>query len=213
MQLQQAVLGAIASPALDPGHHFATKMTNISVPQYVLDYGMSNLGLRQQCNVRKRLVADSIPAPLVYLHENETYFPADWASQLLHTVPEINYTQVTSTPSPLTLDNLSSLNSPNGTSVYLTSIDDVSKNPSWLGGVKPDASGLTSDTVSCVIITHDRGNGTLDAFYVYFYAFNLGDFVLGNYLGNHVSLSPSLLPLHSISLPFDSNLFLGEITS
>lgn len=39
MQLQQAVLGALASPAVNPGHHFNAKMSNISVPQYVLDYG------------------------------------------------------------------------------------------------------------------------------------------------------------------------------
>lgn len=50
---------------------------------------------------------------------------------------------------------------------------------------------VTHETVgakSCAIIVYDHGdaNGTVDAFYMYFYAFNLGLNVLGQVLGNHV---------------------------
>jgi len=86
----------------------------------------------------------------------------------------------------LTLDNLDSLNLPNGSSTYFTSTVDITTNPVWLNGVKPDASGRTTDAVSTAIITVDKGNDTLDAFYIYFYAFNSGDYVLNTYLGNHV---------------------------
>lgn len=141
--------------------------TQLTLPQYVLDY-----------------------APLVYLHTDETYFPSDWATHLQHTIPQINFATVNTTSSLLTLDNLDSLNLPSGTLTYLTSsrssTDDVITNPAWLNGVKPDANGRTIDAVSAAIMTVNKGNDTLDAFYMYFYAYNSGNLVFGNTLGNHV---------------------------
>ena len=73
--------------------------------------------------------------------------------------------------------------------MYLTSKDDVTKNPTWILGVKPDASGKTNGAVTATIIVNDKGNGNVDAFYMYFYANNWGGTVLGlpqlNF-GNHV---------------------------
>ena len=111
-------------------------------------------------------------APIVYLHSTETYFPSDLSAQLANTRPEINYEVVSGAPSPLTLNNLDSLNALGGSSIYLTSIDDTtsSPQPQWLKGVIPDSTGKTDGAVSCSIIVCDYGNGTVDAYYMYFYA-------------------------------------------
>lgn len=79
---------------------------------------------------------------------------------------------VTGAPSPLTLDNLDALNALNGSNIYLTSIESTTSNPQpqWLKGVIPDSTGKTNDAVSCSIIVCDYGNGTVDAYYMYFYA-------------------------------------------
>jgi hypothetical protein len=121
--------------------------------------------------------------------------PSDIQLQLNNTSPTINYTSPSSSsvPAPLTLSNLNHINilgnCNNFTNcpLYLTSKDDVTNNPSWFYGVLPDAS--THETVgakSCAVIVYDHGDGIVDAFYHYFYAFNLGLTVLGQLLGNHV---------------------------
>lgn len=73
--------------------------------------------------------------------------------------------------------------------MYLTSNEDVTTHPAWLNGVKPDGTGKSGDAVSCAIITNDRGNGELDAFYMYFYAYNWGGIVLGSLVDDHVGVS------------------------
>lgn len=87
----------------------------------------------------------------------------------------MNFAAVPNAPNPLTLDNLNSL----GNDAYLTSNDDITKNPAWLNGVKPDGSGKTQNAVSAAIIVNDKGNGNVDAFYMYFYAFDWGGIVAG----------------------------------
>lgn len=138
-----------------------------------------------------RADADSITAPLVWLHSQETYFPSDIGAQLKHTSPEINFSKFPNPPNPLTLSNLDRLNTPDGANTYLTSNDDVTTNPAWLNGVKPDSTGKSGNAVSCAIITNDRGNGELDAFYMYFYAYNWGGVVLGSLVDDHVGVSTS----------------------
>ncbi|KAI9855209.1 MAG: hypothetical protein M1813_000504 [Trichoglossum hirsutum] len=134
-------------------------------------------------------------APLVYLDQNELYLPSDIQSQLNNTYAALNYTAVTNGPSPLLLSNLDQLNAIGRCSVddfddcpiYLTSKDDVTKSPPWLYGVLPDPT--THETVkarSCATIVNDHGGGVVDAFYMYFYAFNLGNNVLGQTMGNHI---------------------------
>lgn len=74
-------------------------------------------------------------------------------------------------PSPLTLDNLDKLNDLGNTSVYLTSGEgiDADPTPSWFYGAAITAEGKSED-VSSSIIVNDHGDGTVDAFYFYFYA-------------------------------------------
>jgi hypothetical protein len=72
----------------------------------------------------------------------------------------------------LTLDNLDSLNSLGNTSIYLTSLEGInaSPQPAWFKGTTPDQQGKTNSAVSSTIIIRDHNNGTVDAFYFYFYA-------------------------------------------
>ncbi|KAI9717853.1 MAG: hypothetical protein M1828_007092, partial [Chrysothrix sp. TS-e1954] len=153
-----------ASPCASPHRRQAS-----SVPQYVLDY-----------------------APLVYLTTNDPYRPSSIGAQLQNTHPDLNLTAVPagSYPSPLTLSNLNSLNSvansDGGADIYLTSNGDYTSLPAWLKGTTPDSSGSTGSTISCAVITNDKGGGVLDAYYMYFYAYNQGNTVLGQELGDHL---------------------------
>lgn len=94
-------------------------------------------------------------------------------------------------PAPLTLNNLNSLNALGGDNVYLTSDDDITTNPAWLNGIKPDSTGKTGGATSVAIIVNNRGNGEIDAFYMYFYAFNWGGQVFDENVDDHVGVSPS----------------------
>jgi len=111
-------------------------------------------------------------APLIWLHSEDPYRPADIGQQLVHTTPMVNWTEVVGAPSPLTLDNLDSLNALGDTSVFLTSKEGINANPQpdWFKGVTPNAAGKTEGAVSCAIVVYDHGDGTVDAFYFYFYA-------------------------------------------
>jgi hypothetical protein len=107
--------------------------------------------------------------------------PSDLAGQLTHTIPEINETVDSTAPNPVTLGNLNDLNEVGngGVNVYLTSKEGIEALPAWFGGVTPNsASHETVGATSCAIITVDKGNGLLDAFFFYFYAYNRGDWVL-----------------------------------
>lgn len=108
---------------------------------------------------------------MVYLDQTDPYRPSDIGAQLVHTVPRINGTLVADAPSPLTLDNLAALNVLGGSEIYLTATDDFALDPPWLNGVVPDSSGKTVNATSCAVITHDRGNATVDVFYFFFYAY------------------------------------------
>jgi hypothetical protein len=80
--------------------------------------------------------------------------------------------------------------------VYLTSKDDVTKNPQWILGTKPDANGKTNGAVTAAVIVNDKGNGEVDAFYMYFYAYNYGGTVLGIKNLNFGTSSPLHLYLY-----------------
>ena len=84
------------------------------------------------------------------------------------------------------MNNLDVLNNLGGTKVYLTSVDDITTKPAWLNGVKPDGSGKTNGAVSSAVIVNDHGSGNVDAFYMYFYAYNYGPPVLGQDVDDHV---------------------------
>lgn len=102
-------------------------------------------------------------APLSHLYSNETYFPTDVTDHLTHVQPEINMSAIASS---VTFSTISSLAS----DVYLTSKDDIEDLPSWLTGVKPDTTGLTSAPATIVAV--QKPGGIVDAFYFYFYSYN-----------------------------------------
>jgi hypothetical protein len=112
--------------------------------------------------------------------------PSDLLSHIQHTTPKVNFNTVQGAPS-LNLNNLDALNGMGGTSVYLTSNDDVTTGPKWLNGVVPDGKGRTNGAISAAIIVNDKGSGVVDAFYMYFYSYNWGGIVdifdidIGNY--------------------------------
>ncbi|KAF1942136.1 hypothetical protein EJ02DRAFT_465977 [Clathrospora elynae] len=138
------------------------RQTPSGVPDYVLKY-----------------------APLVYLYSQDQYFPTDIQAFLDHTTPRANFSEVPGPSKPLTASNVNQM----GADVYLTSNDDVTKDPAWLQGTKPDSNGKTNNAITAAVIVNDKGNGNVDAFYMYFYAYNYGGEVLGwsalNF-GNHV---------------------------
>jgi hypothetical protein len=55
----------------------------------------------------------------------------------------------------------------------------VTQTPDWIKGTKPDATGKTNGATTAAVIVNDKGNGNVDAFYMYFYAYNWGGEVLG----------------------------------
>lgn len=121
-------------------------------------------------------------APMVYIHSEDPYKPSDIATQLVNTKPEVDFKVVGD--QLLTLDNLSSLNNLGGKNVYLTSNVKPTQNPEYFLGVLPDNDGRTDGAVSCAIIVNDHGDGTVDAFYFYFYAFDHGALNIGNHVGD-----------------------------
>ena len=161
------------------------------IPQYVLDY-----------------------APLVHLYSEEKFWPCDMAEHLLHVTPELDYTPIQARSLNMNLTNLDSLNQyDHGRHVYLTSDDNVEERPDWLGGQKniPDdfveesevdlykrsrlrlwtkkvsrqTHGGRSDAPA-VLVMVEKGRGIIDAFWFYFYSYNLGNQVLNVRFGNHV---------------------------
>jgi hypothetical protein len=55
----------------------------------------------------------------------------------------------------------------------------VTKDPTWIKGTKPDSNGATANAMTAAVIVNDKGKGVVDAFYMYFYAYNYGGEVLG----------------------------------
>lgn len=141
-----------------------------------------------------------ISAPYVYLHRDDQYYPSDMAEHIENTQPTINFTAVEGGPNPLTLDNLDELNKLGGKNIYLSSKEDVVTLPKFLHGQEPDPlTYKTNNAKSCVVIVVDKGNGTIDAFYMYWYTFNEGPSAIGHQVGNHLgdwylTSFPSLSP-------------------
>ncbi|KAF3939350.1 hypothetical protein ABW19_dt0205752 [Dactylella cylindrospora] len=122
-------------------------------------------------------------APLIHLYSKEECWPGDIDLHLRRTIPQLNFTNTGDEP---TLDNLSLLNQ-YAPYVYLTSKDDPESHPGWLSARFniPDVK-----TYKCpapgTLIWVDKGNGTVDAFWFYFYSYNLGNVVFNVRFGNHV---------------------------
>jgi hypothetical protein len=149
------------------------------IPQYVLDY-----------------------APYCWLFSEEEYWPGLMEEHLEHTTPLHNYEPVPREYRYPDLDNLDKLNEVDERRIYLTSNDDPESYPHWLGGQdnipdgyemagskvrrKPKASGVTNRSRAPVILIVVEKSNYVDAFWFFFYSFNLGNQVLGVRFGNHV---------------------------
>ncbi len=188
-------------PGSDPGWHdplainIKTRPEDLAndsrviheIPQYVLDY-----------------------APLVHLFSEEQFWPCDIKEHLFHVTPELNYTPIQGLPQ-VNLTNLDQLNRfEEGRHVFLTSNDNVEDRPDWLGGqinipddftddkkagpydpqtnrgkIRKQSHGGHSDAPA-VLLTIDKGNGIVDAFWFFFYSYNLGNIVFNVRFGNHI---------------------------
>lgn len=154
------------------------------IPQYVLDY-----------------------APLVHLFSGEHFWPGDIAEHLFHVTPELNYTPIQGRLQYSNLTNLDKLNDfEHGRHVYLTSNDNVEERPDWLagernipdefddddGGGKSGADELQMrskggrSNAPAVLVVVNKGKGIVDAFWFFFYSYNLGNKVFNIRFGNHV---------------------------
>lgn len=124
-------------------------------------------------------------APYVYLYSEEEYWPGLMQEHLDHTTPHIRYDPVEDKYLNRNLDNLDQLDVLGKT--YLQSNDDPESYPHWLGG----QDNIPNDVVPhrspapAVLVVVDKGD-YLDAFWFFFYSFNLGNQVLGVRFGNHV---------------------------
>ena len=150
------------------------------------------------------LAYDEIPqyvfeyAPYVHLFSDEQFWPCDIADHLVHTMPALNYTPVENMKDDRTLHNLAQLNQ-FGFDTYLTSRDDVESRPEWLGGSQniPESSRGAGkrdgkigpgghSTAPAILVVIPKENGIVDAFWFFFYSYNLGNKVMNVRFGNHV---------------------------
>jgi len=159
------------------------------VPSYVLDY-----------------------APLVHLSEEEIYWPSLVDDHLLHTTPSLNFTPMQESEQHPTTSNLGDFNKyDDGAFVFLQSKDLVETMPAWLtseqnipvvqgvglqkaqegserrGGKKKEGSqtGGRSPAPAYLLVA-EKEDGVVDAFWFFFYSYNLGNTVFGIGFGDHV---------------------------
>ncbi|KAL8981255.1 MAG: hypothetical protein Q9177_005629 [Variospora cf. flavescens] len=137
------------------------------------------------------------------------------AEHLEHVTPHLNYTPISASPSDCNISSLNKLNQYNGGRfIYLMSDDNVEERPDWLGGeknipisqdesfhqrpggqqnqqqtIKPGKRGRVSGGRSdapAVLVIVDKGDGVVDAFWFFFYSYNLGNKVFSVRFGNHI---------------------------
>ncbi|KAH7142797.1 hypothetical protein B0J13DRAFT_556036 [Dactylonectria estremocensis] len=150
-----------------------------------------------------RTVPDYITrhAPLVWLHSDDPFRPADMLEHIRHTTPMVDQKPVPGLPE-LDLDNLALLNDVHVSSeqvVALTSNDDITTLPPWLFGETPDESGRISNATPCVVVVVERGPRDVDAFYFYFYSYDRG-----------ANISQVLEPLNSLAGGMSDGMHYGD---
>lgn len=145
----------------------ANKLHSGTVPQYVTDH-----------------------APVVYLYAEERYLPYSIESYVTNFVAQNAYGN--NITGPLTIQDLEFIqdNTTAGPDdIYLTALSDFNADPDWITGRYnvPDLENGKIKHAPAVLIVVDKGDGWVDAFWFYFYSFNLGPFVMGGGpYGNHV---------------------------
>lgn len=132
--------------------------------------------------------------PLVHLYSEEEYWPTD-VSEFIHHFRVMTNEGKLLRNGTLDLKDLKDefvdLENPQevieSSDTYLSSLDDFDKDPRWMLGHKPEYSSGRINDAPAVLIVVDKGNGWVDAYWFYFYAFNLGPFIMGyGPWGNHV---------------------------
>lgn len=140
-------------------------------------------------------------APLVYLYSEEKYLPYNiekfvsnfrptWRNGTVIDLPTKDPNDPNYKKQKLHLSDLEYL--PKSTKeelVFLSSLEDFDTDPEWITGKhnKPSYyNGEIKDAPATLIVT-DKGNGWVDAYWFFFYSFNLGPFVMGfGPFGNHI---------------------------
>lgn len=123
-------------------------------------------------------------SPVIQLHSKEKYYPYDINLFIRHF-------QITKDQFPVQKQLQLSTITHNDENLYMTAIEEFCNDPDWILGTKPDSKGLSDPAVLIVV---DKGNGWVDAYWFYFYAFNLGptikfksiNLIIMGPIGNHV---------------------------
>ncbi|KAF9647656.1 hypothetical protein BDM02DRAFT_3156054 [Thelephora ganbajun] len=117
-------------------------------------------------------------APLTYLHTDEQYWPSDVAIHLLKVIPEVDFKPVGGSPTLQTLSTFAN-------NVDLTAIDDVLAHDTefFRSTVGKPVDGVSIAPATIIVV--EKPGGITDAFYFYFYGFNLGNAVLGLRFAHH----------------------------
>ncbi|KAI5965907.1 VPS62 [Candida pseudojiufengensis] len=135
------------------------------IPQYVIDY-----------------------APLVYLYSEERYLPYDIKEFVTNFhVTFKNGSIYPGTETDMNIEKLAQLK--HSKKLYLTSNTNFDDDPDWITGIKNKPNLINGEikNAPATLIVVDKGNGWVDAYWFYFYSFNLGPFVMGQGpYGNHV---------------------------
>lgn len=140
-------------------------------------------------------------APLVFLYSEERYLPYDideyvsnfrptWRNGTTIDLPGKDPSDPLYTKQRLRLSDLEKLpKSTKEDKVFFTSLTDFDTDPEYITGKhnKPNYYDGKIEHAPATLIVTDKGNGWVDAYWFYFYSFNLGPFVMGfGPFGNHV---------------------------
>ncbi|AMD19829.1 HCL322Cp [Eremothecium sinecaudum] len=126
------------------------------IPQYVVDH-----------------------CPLLHLYSEETYLPGDIADFVKNVeIRNSNGDLLKEGPLDIEVD-FAEFTGKISQEVYLTSLSDFDKDPPWILGHRPDYGTGFIAKAPAILIVADKGNGWVDAFWFYFYPFNLGPFITG----------------------------------
>lgn len=171
---------SIPKESLSLSAELAKKFANTTIPKYVLEYG--TLFTRKHPSIK---TDHASIAPLVFLEKSDKFYPSDLGLHVASTHPAVNFAPVD--VASLDLDSLDTLNDLGGEEVYLTSNENLATIPQYLHRQAPNKKTLqTENAVSAVIVVVEKGEGIIDAFYMYFYTFNQGPSVYGHELGDHL---------------------------
>lgn len=150
------------------------------------------LRLAFAASIRQSIKPGSIPsyiidhAPVVHLYAEERYLPysiEDYVTNMY--AQDESGKNITG---QLRIQDLERIDSTTN-EVFLTSLSDFDSDPDWITGVKnvPEIESGKIKHAPATLIVVDKGGGYVDAFWFYFYSFNLGPFVMGaGPYGNHV---------------------------